>query len=163
MISAQVYIETQLDTSTSFGVRVDNGERVFVNAKLAKRISLSEDDLRELTLLPNPDPTRTDTPWRAIGVAIATADEPEPEPASRPALPTLENRVTAHFADPDNGFPHTSPALAEALGVDSMLMQTTLTRMHNMGEMAKAQVFAKGGQRSASSVLWAPEAAWFSE
>jgi hypothetical protein len=64
--------------------------------------------------------------------------------------------------DEDKQYPHSAPALADALGVDGLHMQQTLSHMHNAGEMAKAQVFAKGTQDKASVVLWAPDILWFS-
>ena len=161
MITAQVYIEHQLDTHTSFGVRVDTGERVFISSKLVKKYGIEEEELRELTLLPNAIDGKTDTPWKAIGISIKDAAENTAE-TPRVELAKLEDRILEYFENEDCDYPHTAPALAEALGVEDLLMQATVTRMHGTGELAKAQVFAKGTQEKASTVLWAPDITWFS-
>ena len=47
-----VYITTRLDTDTSFGVRVDTGEQVFINAKLVREHGLDAGETRKLILTP---------------------------------------------------------------------------------------------------------------
>ena len=154
----QVYITTRLDTDTSFGVRVDNGEQVFINAKLVRDKDLDAGDTRKLILTPNPS-GKSDTPWQAIGVSIEDTVPEKPTPRVEEAK--LEDRIMAYFDVADNEHAITAPALAENMGVEDLQMQLTLTRMHNAGEMAKAQVHCKGGQEKASWVLWAPSADWF--
>ncbi len=154
----QVYITTRLDTDTSFGVRVDNGEQVFINAKLVRDKDLDAGDTRKLILTPNPS-GKSDTPWQAIGVSIEDTVPEKPTPRVEEAK--LEDRIMAYFDVADNEHAITAPALAENMGVEDLQMQMTLTRMHNAGEMAKAQVHCKGGQEKASWVLWAPSAEWF--
>jgi len=154
----QVYITTRLDTDTSFGVRVDNGEQVFINAKLVRDKDLDAGDTRKLILTPNPA-GRSDTPWQAIGISIEDTVPEKPTPRVEEAK--LEDRIMAYFDVADNEHAITAPALAENMGVEDLQMQMTLTRMHNAGEMAKAQVHCKGGQEKASWVLWAPSADWF--
>ena len=98
MITAQVYIEHQLNTLTSFGVRADTGERVFINSKLAKKHSIAEEELRELVLLPNSDGENTDTPWRAVGVSMNDAETTPPvELTPRVEVAKLEDRIMDHF------------------------------------------------------------------
>ena len=154
----QVYITTRLDTDTSFGVRVDNGEQVFINAKLVRDKELDAGDTRKLILTPNPS-GKSDTPWQAIGISIEDTVPEKPTPRVEEAK--LEDRIMAYFDVADNEHAITAPALAENMGVEDLQMQMTLTRMHNAGEMAKAQVHCKGGQEKASWVLWAPSADWF--
>ena len=162
MITAQVYVEHQLSTLTSFGVRADTGERVFINSKLAKKHSITEEELRELVLLPNSDGDNTDTPWRAVGVSMNDAETTPPvELTPRVEVAKLEDRIMDHFAIEDNQYPHKASELADVLGEEDLQMQMTLTRMHTTGELAKAQVWAKGTQEKASFVLWAPETDWF--
>jgi len=154
----QVYITTRLDTDTSFGVRVDNGEQVFINAKLVRDKDLDAGDTRKLILTPNPS-GKSDTPWQAIGISIEDTAPEKPTPRVEEAK--LEDRIMAYFDVADNEHAITAPALAENMGVEDLQMQMTLTRMHNAGEMAKAQVHCRGGQEKASWVLWAPSADWF--
>ena len=154
----EVYITARLDTDTSFGVRVDNGEQVFINAKLVRDKGLNAGDTRKLILTPNPS-GKSDTPWQAIGISIEDTAPEEPTPRVEEAK--LEDRIIKYFDVADNEHAITAPALAENMGVEDLQMQMTLTRMHNAGEMAKAQVHCKGGQEKASWVLWAPSADWF--
>lgn len=155
----QVYITTRLDTDTSFGVRVDNGEQVFINAKLVRDKDLDAGDTRKLILTPNPS-GKSDTPWQAIGVSIEDTVPEKPTPRVEEAK--LEDRIMAYFDVEGNQFAHKVAMLAEELAVPESEMQLTLARMHNAGELAKAQVHAKGGQEKASFVLWAPDTDWFS-
>lgn len=64
MIKSIVHCIDQLDSGTSFGVRQDTGESVFIPASIAKRIGLNVGDIATATLLVNA--TRPDkTPWFA--------------------------------------------------------------------------------------------------
>ena len=154
----QVYITTRLDTDTSFGVPFDNGEQVFINAKLVRDKDLDAGDTRKLILTPNPS-GKADTPWQAIGISIEDTVPEKPTP--RGVIAKLEDRIMDYFDVEGNEHAITAPALAENMGVEDLQMQMTLTRMHKAGEMAKAQVHCKGGQEKASWVLWAPSADWF--
>lgn len=142
-----------MPTGTAFGVRVDNGEKVFINSKLAKKHTVAEEQVRTLTLIPN---TKVDTPWQAVGVS-ANAEEPTP----RVEVANLEDRIEEYFQEEANQVASTSKVLADALDVDVVSVQTALIRMHNAGEMTKAQVHCKGGQDKASWVLWAPNTDWY--
>lgn len=155
----EVYITNRLASDTSFGVRVDSGEQVFINAKLVREKGLDSGETRRLILTPNPS-GKPDTPWQAIGVSIEDTAPEEPTPRVEEAK--LEDRIMAYFDLGDNQVAITAPALAENMGIEDLQMQLTLTRMHNAGEMAKAQVHCKGGQDKASWVLWSPSADWFS-
>ena len=163
MITESVYIETQLETLTTFGIRVATGEQVFINAKVARKHGIEEDQTRELTMLPNFGSAHDDTPWKAVGVSIADASTPQPvSETPRVEVAKLEDRIVDYFDIEANQFPQTAPALAAALGEDDLYMQQTLSRMHMTGEISKAQVWARGTQEKASSVLWAPDVTWFS-
>ena len=166
MITETVYIETQLETLTTFGIRVATGEQVFINAKVARKYGIEEDQTRELTMLPNFGSSHEDTPWKAVGVSIADASASQPRtdeaPTPRVEVAKLEDRIVDYFDIEANQFPQTAPALAEALSEEDLYMQQTLSRMHMTGEISKAQVWARGTQEKASFVLWAPETSWFS-
>jgi hypothetical protein len=155
----EVYITTRLDSDTSFGVRVDTGEQVFINAKLVREKKLDQGETRILILTPNPT-GKSDTPWQAIGISIEDIAPEAPTPRVEEAK--LEDRIMQMFEIAENQFAHTSAMLATEMGVPDTEMQLALSRMHNAGEIAKAQVHCKGGQDKASFVLWAAETAWFS-
>tara|TARA_R110001599_G_scaffold17109_1_gene68676 strand:+ start:149 stop:640 length:492 start_codon:yes stop_codon:yes gene_type:complete len=162
MISEKVYIDTQLETKTTFGVRVDTGEGVFVNAKIAKKHDIQEGEVRELVLVPNPDNGENTCVWRAIGVSMNdTTPAVEPD-TPRVEVAKLEDRIADYFRDEENQFAHTAGMLAEELAVSDTEMQLTLSRMHNAGEITKAQVWKQGGKDKASFVLWAGDTSWFS-
>lgn len=162
MISEKIYIETQLETQTSFGNRVDNGEGVFINAKIAKKHNLQEGEIRELILIPNPDNGDNTCVWRAIGVSMSDTIPAVETNTPRTYAAKVEDRIAKYFQDDVNHFAHTARMLAEELGVCDTEMQLTLSRMHNAGEIAKAQVWRQGGKDKASFVLWAVDTAWFS-
>jgi hypothetical protein len=166
MITEKVYIETQLETLTTFGIRLDTGEQVFISSKIVKKHNILEEQTRELVLLPNAHNINSgSTPWKAVGVSIADMCEmprDTADPTPRVQLAKLEDRIISYFDIEANQFPQTAPALAEALGEEDLYMQQTLSRMHMTGEISKAQVWARGTQEKASFVLWAPETSWFS-
>jgi len=153
MESQEVFIIHQMPTSTAFGVRVDNGEKVFINSKLAKKHAIEEEQVRTFILIPN---AKIDIPWQAVGVS-ENAEEITP----RVENANLEDRISEHFKKEDNQVASTSKVLADALDVDIVSMQSALARMHNAGEMTKAQVHCRGGQDKASWILWAPSADWY--
>ena len=164
MTTQKIYIEYQMETLTTFGSRIDNGERVFINSKLVKKYNIQEEEIRELVILPNSSSSH-ETPWRAVGVSVADASglrDVDVSVTPRVEEAKLEDRIVDFFDTEGNNFPHSAPSIADALGVDDLQMQHTLGRMHTTGEIAKAQVFARGTQDKASVVLWAPEVSWFS-
>jgi hypothetical protein len=84
MITEAVYIETQLETLTSFGIRVSTGEQVFIAARVARKYGIEEDQTRELTMLPNFADNRPETPWKAVGASVADAARMAETPAEAP-------------------------------------------------------------------------------
>lgn len=181
--TCDVYIKSQLATHTGFGIRADLGEEVFINAAFMKKFDLRIDTVRKLVLAPNP--SRPNTPWQAIGMSMddagalvgelvmqASEDDARPielgivdageEPTARVHIAKLEDRIVEMFDIESNQFASTASTLAVEMDVSEGEMQLALSRMHNAGEIAKAQVFAKGTQEKASFVLWARETTWFS-
>jgi len=171
--TCDVYIKSQLATHTGFGIRADLGEEVFINAAFMKKFDLRIDTVRKLVLAPNPN--RPSTPWQAIGMSMddagalvgelvmqASEDDAGEEPTARVHIAKLEDRIVEMFDIESNQFASTASTLAVEMDVSEGEMQLALSRMHNAGEIAKAQVFAKGTQEKASFVLWARETTWFS-
>jgi hypothetical protein len=161
METVNVFIETQLDTKTSFGARTDNGESVFVNARLAKKYDIVEDETYAMVVLPNAGADSSDTPWRAMGMSMTNVAPAAVVETPRVVVAKLEDRIIKFLSNEDNQYPHRASELAEELGEEDMQMQATLNRMHLTGEIAKAQVWARGSQEKASFVLWAPSTDWF--
>jgi len=159
--TCEVYIKSQIQTGIGFGIRIDLGEEVFINAGFMSKFNIEVDTVRKLVLAPNP--SKPSTPWQAIGVSMSDAGgEPVEAPTPRVDEAKLEDRIMAYFDIGYNQAAITAPALAENMGATEAEMQLALSRMHNAGEMAKAQVHCKGGQDKASWVLWSPSADWFS-
>jgi len=161
METVNVFIETQLDTKTSFGVRLDTGESVFINARLAKKHDLVEEETYALVILPNATPDTSDIPWKAMGMSMTNVAPAAVVETPRVVVAKLEDRIIDFFNNDDNQYPHKASELADALGEEDIQMQVTLNRMHLTGEIAKAQVWAKGSQEKASFVLWATSTDWF--
>jgi hypothetical protein len=161
METVNVFIETQLGTKTSFGVRTDSGESVFVNARLVKKHGIVEDETYALVVLPNAGADSSDTPWRAMGMSMTNVAPAAVVETPRVVVAKLEDRIIKFFDNEDNQYPHRASELADALNEEDLQMQVTLSRMHMTGEIAKAQVWAKGSQEKASFVLWAPSTDWF--
>lgn len=160
METVSVFIENQLDTKTSFGVRVDNGESVFINARLAKKYDIVEDETRAMVVLPNVGSDSDKTPWKAMSMSMTDTPK-DMEPTPRVEKAKLEDRIMELFDEEENQYPHKASELADMLGEEDLQMQMTLSRMHMTGEIAKSQVWAKGSQEKASFVLWAPSTDWF--
>tara|TARA_R110002072_G_scaffold16735_4_gene64964 strand:+ start:2014 stop:2547 length:534 start_codon:yes stop_codon:yes gene_type:complete len=160
MEAQEVFITHQLPTGTAFGVRVDNGEAVFINSKLAKKHAVVEEQVLTLTLIQN---NKADTPWQAIGgpTPDQTIARRMVESTPRVEIADLEDCIERHFKRTANQAASTAAALAEKIGVEVTQMQTALSRMHNAGQMTKAQVHCRGGQDKASWVLWSPDASWY--
>jgi hypothetical protein len=98
MITEKVYIETQLETLTTFGVRLDTGEQVFIPSKIVKKHNILEEQTRELVILPNAH-SFDSTPWRAVAVSISdTCETPrDVDPTPRVQLAKLEDRIINYF------------------------------------------------------------------
>lgn len=162
METINVFIETQLDTMTSFGVRVDNGESVFIPARLAKKHNIVEEETRAMVILPNVGEDSANTPWKAMTMSMTETTKPAEE-TPRVEEAKLEDRIADYFDHDDNMYPQTAPDIARALGIsDDNEVQLALSRMHNSDDMVKAQIWKQGGKDKASFVLWAPSTDWFS-
>lgn len=161
METSEVFIERRLDTGTSFGVRLDNGESVFINARVAKKYDIAEDQTRTMVVLPNTGEDSSKTPWKAMTVSMT---ETIKDVKNTPPIEgdELRVRIIGYLTEEPNQFAHTALELAKKLRVDVSKVQQTLTQMHDAGEMSKACVYAKGGQEEASTVLWARAVDWFS-
>tara|TARA_R110001592_G_scaffold332434_1_gene615821 strand:+ start:555 stop:1088 length:534 start_codon:yes stop_codon:yes gene_type:complete len=157
MESQEVFIVHQMPTGTAFGVRVDNGEKVFINSKLAKKHTVAEEQVRTLILIPN---TKIDTPWQAVGISGIDSSHFE-KPTPRVNTIDLEDRIVKYFREDENMHAIDAEKLAEALDVDVISMQKTLEYMHTAGEIKRAEVHCESGQHTPDWVLWSPHNEWF--
>lgn len=162
METTNVFLEHQLETGTSFGIRADNSDKVFIPARLVKKYDLEEENVYPLVLMPSTD--KPDVPWRAVSMSVdaaitQTTSKPE-APQMRPQ--TLPEAILEYFAVEETAYAQTAPEIAKALDKDPRDVQLALTRMHNNGDVIKAQVTGHGRQERASKVLWATDASWFS-
>tara|TARA_R110000796_G_scaffold229834_1_gene347303 strand:+ start:298 stop:837 length:540 start_codon:yes stop_codon:yes gene_type:complete len=157
--SQEVFITHQMPTGTTFGIRVDNNENVFINAKLAKKHAITEEEVRTLILIPNAN-NNLDTPWQAVGISAIDISHFE-KPTPRVNTIDLEDRIVKYFREDENMHAIDAEKLAEALDVDVISMQKTLKYMHTAGEIKRAEVHCESGQHAPDWVLWSPHTEWF--
>lgn len=148
----QTYIHCidQLEGGTSFGIRADTGESVFIPASISKRVGLAVGDTCNARLIVNamhPDKT----PWYAVFISIADPDEVV---ASQDNPNDLMDRVL--------DFVEATPAYVTALevsneldGINERAATEALEQLFNGRRVVRAAVMEGPGESTPAAVLWA--------
>ena len=163
MKNAKVAITHKLPTETSFGMDVETGEQVFIPAHIVIKSKVDIGDVIECVLLPNAGDKSGSTPFRVFKLAEKAA-EPfklvEPIAANNAEI---DAAITAWLSL--NFFAKTSEVFEALPDLNTTEKQVgnRLLALFNAGVIAKADVFAAGGQSRASFCLWATDADSFTE
>ena len=165
MKNATVAITHKLPTETSFGMDVETGEQVFIPAHIVIKSKVDIGDVIECVLLPNAGDKSGSTPFRVFKLV---------EKAAEAAPFKLVEPIAANNAEIDaaiiawlslNFFAKTSEVFEALPDLNTTEKQVgnRLLALFNAGVIAKADVFAAGGQSRASFCLWATDADSFTE
>ena len=149
-----VFCKSIIASGTAFGIRMDTGDSVFIPSATAEEVRLREGEIVNAILVPNKHRAST-TDWFAVRVSRT---EPLPEPKPEPVL-TIDDRALIAIKAADGYL--TTAEMAEVLKTDSRSAHNALLRLFNTGKVAKADVYAAGGQSRPSFCLWASSAAEF--
>lgn len=164
-------IVNQLDSGTSFALADDSNEQIFIRSVLAKRVALEIGDEVEIIAVPNANDTGS-CPWFALRVIVLQDDRfddeddmidaeleqyDEPKTAPEPQRKWAEEAYM--FLDV-NG-PATTSQIARAVGYSTANIRTYLCKMHDRGEIVRADIRTSSAQSKASATVWALELADF--
>lgn len=162
-VSMPVVIESLTYSGSAFGVNED-GEQVFINARIVDVCKLQEGMSATARVLPNYADKRDVIPWRAIRVDRPSVELPE---FSMPPVPPakeidhvmtpaeLEDQIMVELS---NGEYWTTVELSNVLDLDTKTTGNACLRLFQKGRIAKAEVHAKPNQGRASFLLWARSA-----
>lgn len=158
-------ITNQLDSGTSFALCDDTNEQVFIRSVLAKRIALDVGDEVEMVVVPNANDSGT-CPYFALRVIALQDDrfddeddmldaelEQYDEPRTAPE-PQRKWSEEAHMFLDVNG-PATTSQIAKAVGYSTANIRTYLCKMHDRGEIVRADIRTSSAQSKASATVWA--------
>ena len=152
MERVQIFCKAIIKAGSAFGVRTDTGEEAFIPPTLVQGAGLREGETVDGILVPNMRKGAT-TEWFAV--RICRDDRPSPPP---PAL-SIDDRAYIAIKAAD-GYLSTAE-MADILKTDTSLAHNALLRLFNQGKLAKADVYASGGQSRPSFCLWAASAKIF--
>jgi hypothetical protein len=153
---AEIFCQRIISTGTAFGIRTDTGEQTFIPAAVVKASNLQEGDTAQASLAPNKHET-SNTPWFVVRIH---SDNPKPITlmsgltAIPPEPKTLDERAFDTIKSIRDGYLATAEVAAD-LGTDTTIAHNALLRLFNQGKIAKADVYASGGQSRPSFCLWA--------
>ena len=149
----QVIITHRLDTGSTFAVRIDNGEQVFIPPAVAIPLDLQNGEKRELALVQNTPDLRERTPWQAI----IMNDEPDRD--RRDIVQDVQDTIAAGgiwtnasmFSELYEGAidPHSS---------EYKDVGNALARLHTAGKIAMATINSRRNQEKATALLYAANA-----
>ena len=166
MKNATVAITHKLPTETSFGMDVETGEQVFIPAHIVIKSKVDIGDVIECVLLPNAGDKSGTTPYQVFKLADPTPQAVEPFKLVEP-IAANNDEIDEAIIDwlALNFFAKTSEVFEALPDLNTTEKQigNRLLALFNAGVIAKADVFAAGGQSRASFCLWATDADSFTE
>lgn len=148
----QIFCKAIIKAGAAFGVRMDTGEEAFIPTTLVESVGLHEGETVDAMLVPN---TRKGATTEWFAVRLLRDERPSPPP---PAL-SIDDRAYIAIKAAD-GYLSTTE-MADILKTDTSLAHNALLRLFNQGKIAKADVYASGGQSRPSFCLWAASAKVF--
>lgn len=133
MRKSRIHCIEQIEGGTSFGIREDTGESVFIPASIAKRIGLGVGDSGIASLIPNAAHSEK-TPWYAVFMT-KDEDQVEPEPETEDELLVRVERLLLRT----RGYFTTEEVAAEC-DVDTVDAQKKLDHLFTGGHITRAVV-----------------------
>ena len=154
---ATVFLDQITPTGSAFGARTDNGEVVFINARIVTAVSLQEGDTLQAAIIPNYEDKRHSVQWRAIRVTVTqrtAAPAPEEEPAA------LANSPFDNLTDELNNLlyihgPMRTATLARMMGSTTVEVGALCRGLHATGQLARAEVYSLPNNSRPSHNVWA--------
>lgn len=154
MERVNIFCKSIIKTGSAFGVRTDTGEQVFLSPAVVRGSRLYEGEVVDVIVVPNAHREAT-TEW--FGIRVCRENTPPLEPKPKPV--TIDERAYATIKSTEGYL--TTAEMAEVLLADTSLTHNALLRLFNQGKIAKADVYASGGQSRPSFCLWALSAKAF--
>lgn len=149
---------------SAFGV-CEDGEQVFISPKIVDQVGVNIGDMVTAYCIDNHRPEvageeRYAVRWRAMRVVVqerfepAPVAAPAPVPAPKPVMTNeqLENAIMV-LMDQDRAW--TTAQAADNLKIDHMRVCNTMRGLHEAGDVAACELFAKGGQDRVSKLYYA--------
>jgi len=159
-------IINMMENGTTFGVRVDTGESVYVSPRLSEQSNAQLDDICTGILVRNTQHNADRTPWVAAYVEKARPakevfqeifGEMHPEPVEEAprerSWDELADEIIAFLGTPEVSYCETSD-ISEAIDMETRKLSNVLEHMHNHGRICKAEVRQKADQERVSMALW---------
>ena len=152
-------------SGSAFAVN-EQGEQIFVNARIVDRCDLAEGSEVFAYIVPNYEDKREHIPWRALRVevprkidmvsgiqTITSVKDPKKDPS------WLEERIFELLVSEDSYW--TTVEIAEHLEIDTKTAGNALHRLFTKRRISKADVHANPDQGRASFVLWTDKVSKF--
>lgn len=159
-------IINMMENGTTFGVRVDTGESVYVSPRLSEQSNAQLDDICTGILVRNTQHNADRTPWVAAYVEKARPakevfqeifGEMHPEPVEEAprerSWDELADEIIAFLSAPEVSYCETLD-ISEAIDMETRKLSNVLEHMHNHGRICKAEVRQKADQERVSMALW---------
>lgn len=158
--NVEIIIHHKLPSDTSFAVRKDNGEGVFVSSNVVKRANMQVGSSYIANLVPNADHQHSQrTPWFVI-FAKEVDDVDEPLQAPEVSFDDLAKMCRNQIVYDGH---QTTAEVASALGASVESVGAALMSLHAEGKIARADVYKSSTQKRASFRIWAETSRGFLE
>lgn len=150
--NVEIVVHHKLPSDTSFAVRKDNGEGVFVSSNIVKRNNMEIGASYYATLVPNANSEHVSrTPW-FVTFAKDAIDDEEEMPSPELSFDDLAKRCHAQIIN--DGY-QTTTEIASAIGAPVESVGSALMSLHSDGKIARADIYKTGSQKRASFRIWA--------
>lgn len=155
--SVTVFVDQITPSGSAFGARTDNGEVVFINARIVSAVKVHEGYTLQATVIPNYEDKRHSVQWRAIRVTVLGEEE------TKPAAPTAEeteqvaqdNMVEKLYGLLDTHGPLRTATLSRMMGLATIEVGVLCRGMYAAGNISMAEVYSSPANSRPSHKVWA--------
>ena len=149
-------IVDQLTTVGSAFGATEEGEAVFINARVVSAVKIKHGDILEAHILPNYEDKRDHVPWRVMRATVRGSIFEDIDDEEETPEPVIHYKPHEHIKEllEEHG-PMRTATMARIMDMDAGVVGALCNGLFASGDIAKADVFSSPDQSRASHRVWA--------
>jgi len=156
MIEKKNIIVDQVTTVGSAFAATEEGEAVFINARIVSAVKIKHGDVLEAHLMPNYEDKRDHVPWRAMRAEVRGSIFDDLDDEEETPDVVINYKPHEHIKDllEDHG-PMRTATMARMMDMDAGAVGALCNGLFASGDIVKADVFSSPDQSRSSHRVWA--------
>lgn len=152
-----VFVDQITPTGSAFAARTDNGECVFVHARIVSAVKIHEGYTLQATVIPNYEDKRHSVQWRAIRVTVLSEGEAKSAATTHQAAEPVkqDNMVEKLYGLLDTHGPLRTATLSRMMGLSTIEVGVLCRGMYAAGSISMAEVYSSPTNSRPSHKVWA--------